>query len=535
MNKKIVLLIFFAINTIVNSQQFQLIDDTFFIAKIEFNNKILGFNYDNFLQFGDFVSTDGTIDGTIVLRENLSDIGGYYSLKGLDWVIYNNEIYLSGEDSNGMELWKTDGTPTGTFMLKDILPQDGNLGTQSGTPQYFKNYNGKFYFSGKAPKLYDYTFQIWESDGTADGTQILKILPYSNLGYPNEVIPDPCKYTVFNNLLYFQAYGNEIWNTNGTEVGTMKIKNIGFGHRIISEIIPFQDKLLFFTYNYFNNVGSKYNLWVSDGTTEGTFVLKQMFGVIYRAEGNIDVKNSQTSFLTFNNKLYYLTSEGLNVTDGTNEGTMLVKNINPTYGGYGKMTIFNNKILFTHDYDIWESNGTEEGTKLIKNFNTYIKDIRVSNNIFYFLIYNFDFNYPEVWSSNGTNGGTIKLGSPVTTPNTISEHFSFTYNNDFYCSSTTPNSNSPQNKFWKISALLDIDNHNHESKFLLYPNPANNLIYFNSKVLIKKTEIYNSLGQLVLSRLSVSSFDISSLNKGLYFIKIEDIYGNSETKKLIKQ
>src|SRR5262245_30825654 len=49
----------------------------------------------------------------------------------------NGILYGTGsDDSNGWELWKSDGTAEGTVLVKDVVP-----GTASSTPQYLTNVN----------------------------------------------------------------------------------------------------------------------------------------------------------------------------------------------------------------------------------------------------------------------------------------------------------------------------------------------------------------------------------------------------------
>ena len=42
--------------------------------------------------------------------------------EGLNGVVFNGKLYFAATDSNGKELWSTDGTPAGTTMVKDFRP-----------------------------------------------------------------------------------------------------------------------------------------------------------------------------------------------------------------------------------------------------------------------------------------------------------------------------------------------------------------------------------------------------------------------------
>lgn len=74
------------------------------------------------------------------------------------------------------------------------------------------------------------------------------------------------------------------------------------------------------------------------------------------------------------------------------------------------------------------------------------------------------------------------------------------------------------------------------SSFNVYPNPAKDFIAIKSNTnQITLIKVYDVLGKNVITqnKLINNRLDISKLNKGLYFIKI-DADGNSLTKKIIK-
>ncbi len=70
--------------------------------------------------------------------------------------------------------------------------------------------------------------------------------------------------------------------------------------------------------------------------------------------------------------------------------------------------------------------------------------------------------------------------------------------------------------------------------FIIYPNPTNGLLTINSTSTISEITVYNNLGQLLFASEEKNKVDISSLSQGIYFVKIKDENGLSETKKVIK-
>ena len=76
--------------------------------------------------------------------------------------VYNGKFYFSGAG----ELWRSDGTEAGTYLVKDINP-----GVGDGGPSFLTNVNGTLFFSandgttGFASRSYDVS---WEAvTGTA--------------------------------------------------------------------------------------------------------------------------------------------------------------------------------------------------------------------------------------------------------------------------------------------------------------------------------------------------------------------------------
>lgn len=76
---------------------------------------------------------------------------------------------------------------------------------------------------------------------------------------------------------------------------------------------------------------------------------------------------------------------------------------------------------------------------------------------------------------------------------------------------------------------------NNTNLFSLYPNPTNGLLNIQSKTSIDEITIFNNLGQLLLASENKNQIDISTLSEGIYFVKIKDENGQTETKKVLKK
>ena len=82
--------------------------------------------------------------------------------------------------------------------------------------------------------------------------------------------------------------------------------------------------------------------------------------------------------------------------------------------------------------------------------------------------------------------------------------------------------------------IFGIDE-NSQLDFSIYPSPTTGALNIESESTITQIEIYNQLGQLVTSNSNQNTIDISSVNTGLYFVKLKDDNGNVTTQKVIKK
>ena len=75
-----------------------------------------------------------------------------------------------------------------------------------------------------------------------------------------------------------------------------------------------------------------------------------------------------------------------------------------------------------------------------------------------------------------------------------------------------------------------------EFEFSIYPNPANNVIRFQSELPMEQVEIFSLTGSKVLSQTNnVEQVDIANLAKGIYMLKASAADGKVATQKLIKE
>src|SRR5258708_6606384 len=142
-------------------------------------------------------------------------------------------LFAADDGATGIELWKTDGSATGTSLVKDINPGAGNSfpGGSGLFPSEFVFFNGAWFFSaddGTGPEL-------WKSDGTQSGTTVRETAAGSS----------PREFTVLGHALYFSAdeglIGRELWKTDGTGAGTLRAGAVS----LVSGLTAFNNVLYF--------------------------------------------------------------------------------------------------------------------------------------------------------------------------------------------------------------------------------------------------------------------------------------------------
>src|SRR5688572_7957493 len=87
----------------------------------------------------------------------------------------NNTLFFAANNgTNGMELWKSNGTDAGTVIVKDIMS-----GIGSSSIGYLTNVNGILFFVANNGSN---GTELWKSDGTDAGTVMVKDIRSGSMG-----------------------------------------------------------------------------------------------------------------------------------------------------------------------------------------------------------------------------------------------------------------------------------------------------------------------------------------------------------------
>ncbi|WP_301951384.1 ELWxxDGT repeat protein, partial [Microcystis aeruginosa] len=307
--------------------------------------------------------SDGTAAGTVLVKNIFPGNNPSFSSSPRNLRVVGNTLYFTADDGvNGRELWKSDGTATGTVLVRDIRPGSPTSSSDSD-PSNLTVVGNTLFFSANDGVNFR---KLWKSDGTAAGTVLISA---SDGSYPNAL-------TAVGSTLFFSAregggVGYELWKSDGTAAGTVLVKNIhpGSGGSFPSGLTAVGNTLYFTA----NDSVNGYELWKSDGTSGGTVLVADIRpGVPSSGPRNLRVAD---------NTLYFTADDGVNgrelwKSDGTAAGTVLVADIRPGASGSVSssdpfnLTVVGNTLYFSandgvNGYELWKSDGTAAGTVLV--------------------------------------------------------------------------------------------------------------------------------------------------------------------------
>jgi ELWxxDGT repeat protein len=317
-------------------------------------------------------------------------------------------------DTSTFETFLQSKLPAGlTFVSREVAMN--HMETTFNT--YAINPNGQNHSVKKIFPGYDseHGVELWT---TSDGKNLNFVKELDN----GETLgSDPARITQVGSKIFYtattQAYGEELWITDGTAAGTKLVKDItpGSDSTEFELTIALGDKLIFTAYT--EDYGKE--IWVSDGTEAGTFMLKDIKDGSYTS--------SPEELTLFNNKVYFTATsdnEGREVwyTDGTTAGTNILVDYNTNGDSAPQMlTVAAGSLWYraystTSTYDIVKSDGTTGGTAAYEtNIGTSYGMAEFNGKLYYFG--NGYLNYTD--GSSTTQLLMVSGGSDLTAGDTI--------------------------------------------------------------------------------------------------------------------
>jgi ELWxxDGT repeat protein len=287
------------------------------------------------------------------------------SLRGVGTTTF----FVASTPTTGTELWKLDSTGVRAVLVKDINP-----GSAASTPSALTEVNGVLFFVADDGA---HGVELWRSDGMAGGTVLFR-----------DINPGPGS-SFFSALT---GVSNALTSVNG---------------------------LLFFIVTIGDSVG----LWRSDGTIAGTVFLTRP-----AAPSTLVAVDRAAFFVGADSSSCF--EQTVWRSDGSVAGTSLVKNISPcSRYNLQNLTDVNGTLFFTvvpadnltSGVRLWKSDGTEAGTVMVRELYPDVDDtadvsvLTVVDDRLLFRFRNFRLDSPrsELWSSDGTNAGTVLLKADI--------------------------------------------------------------------------------------------------------------------------
>ena len=440
----------------------------------------------------------------------------------------------------------------GIVLVKDVQLYEGNNYTSNNSsfPQKFTEVNGTLYFTANCNN------ELWKTDGTPSGTQFVKSFN-SNNSYIDCLTP-------FGNKIIFSAYDgnccNEPWISDGTTAGTILLTNSNPSNAVISAISP-SNPYAFFDYNnkvFFSGVyDNTSQLWVTDGTNAGSKVLTRT-GIGDRSPyGFFPFKDKL--FFSCRSNLY---NDRLWVTDGTIDSTYefstTANSFNNTLDDF-KPCVYKDMMYYslsTNPYgdELWRTDGTISGTSLFIDINkagrnSNPRNLTICNSKLYFVATDDStYNSTKLYYTDGDSIYVVKYKQDIYSISDI-----FVVNNKLFAKITLKYNNP--NILFEVNDKTDslVPFLSSDSTVLYHPTKLltwNNQLLFTSDDYFKRLWItdgtmkntHTLFPDSIIRRLpTLSGYTMCEFNNEIYFAGIQndsigiELYKLTRDKKILEQ
>lgn len=489
--------------------------------------------------------TDGTAQGTQVVKE-FPQNGQPVILS----VLNGKLLFFVSDNTHGRELWVSDGTEAGTKILVDI-----NAGIANGIPPVYSahmddilpvlNNDAYFYANNGSDGI-----ELWKTDGTTPGTVMVANVNTT----PGEGIRDSFsnkEMTVYNNKLYFHATtpadGEEIWSTDGTAAGTQRLTDIVPGNTQSSagSFFVFNNKLLFSAVELATAPnGYVAHIYAYDGSN----ITPLTDSVFCRETPEYHAIGNKVFFIAD-----YAGQNSLYVSDGTRQGTTsLLHHVN--FSLHRRRGVYlseaNGLLTFitrdgTGEHTLWASDGTVNGTGKIKTFPLQA----MANTTFgiktCFRVFDTATSAIQVWTTDGTTQGTqhitypgadYKIQSVIIRQSHLESTLMVHGTRMYYFNGYTNSDNVSLYSLDMWPASIDIVSK--EKGITVYPNPATASIIVQGEN-IKQLKVINIAGTVLYSsevhNNNTAGISTEQWAPGIYIVSATLNDGSTVTKRLVKK
>jgi ELWxxDGT repeat protein len=317
-------------------------------------------------------------------------------------------------------------------IVKDVFAGPSGSITELGppglTPRPFAPavVGGRFFFRANDGT---HGMELWLSDGTEAGTVLVKDI------LPGPAGSDPRSFVTAGGLVFFKALdaagASHLWRSDGTEAGTFPLK------AVTASIEP---PVAIGGTVFFAGLDGGIELWRTDGTLEGTVLVKDLSTSIGGG--------SPTNLTAVGPVLFFVAGADdgggreLWRSDGTAAGTSRVKDIFPGSNSSNpdSLTAVGGLLFFratdnTGSSMFWRSDGSEAGTFRIENVHAVGPSGSIQcatspvsqlfdfgGTLFFAGTANDGTGNLELWRSDGTQAGTFRVKDIFPGPNPSSPY-----------------------------------------------------------------------------------------------------------------
>lgn len=310
------------------------------------------------------------------------------------------------------------------------------------------------------------------------------------------------------------AHGTEqfVWSDSSKHV---------YGAGELSNITELNGNIYFVAQDTFGNE----ELWTSNGTQQGTALVKDI-----NPDGGAQIGN----IMTVAGKLLFIASDNNNfdfdlfASDGTAQGTEKIADLNQGWNdglSAQRAARFGNTVLFCTQTDLMSTDGTTGGTKSLLTLNSYSPSQGYCelNGFAYFILTN-NFGKPQLWKTNGTaNGTAMALDLGDTTNNIISVEKLLAFNGKLYLVASISGQGSDLFSFDGTGALTHIELVQGGNSYPQAVNVVNNqLVFYASNMTgtnLYKMSATDLTPQIISSASAVNvTSGLSFCNNAVYFL-----------------
>jgi ELWxxDGT repeat protein len=393
-------------------------------------NGVLYFSANDGVNGRELWKSNGTSSGTAMVLNLNTTAAGDGIPSNEEIIAVGSTVYFTGNTPlTGTELYKSDGTSSGTKLVRDISLPGAVKSPQSSDPRQFAKVGTQVFFVATTDTEGPYVhYGLWVTNGTESGTVRISVQrEYRSLtvvgdglyyesqgslfrvrianGFINElllrnVVGEVSEFKQVGGITYFGAKEGasnpSLWRTDGTKAGTYRIQSFsaepGYSGEGPKDLVDWNGTLHFRVYGR--------QIWKSTGTTsvttevvtlaeEGSRILgatsSRLYlsdgGVLYSsngtAAGTVSVQTVRTlgsapsNLLSHNDTLFFTADDGKVGTElrTLSNGTIDVFQ-GPDSSAPAELTVFRDRVYFVATTStgrkLWKTDGTREGTVIVE-------------------------------------------------------------------------------------------------------------------------------------------------------------------------